>query len=89
MKFCCIRLGSIIIYVINDNRSSDDIFKVVFIYAYRIYKENVSKCKVRNVIEFLAHKSISACGIRRRLVSPYGPNITNRKNVTKWIREFR
>lgn len=47
-----------------------------------------SKCEVRGVIRFLHHKGTSPIEIHRELISAYGPNVMDIKNVRKWCREF-
>lgn len=48
-----------------------------------------SKCEVRGVIRFLAHEGVIPAEIHHRLVQAYGPDVMNRQNVAKWVREFR
>ncbi|XP_015376093.1 PREDICTED: putative uncharacterized protein FLJ37770 [Diuraphis noxia] len=46
-------------------------------------------CEVRSVIRFLAQEGVILTEIHRRLVEAYGPDVMNRQNVTKRVREFR
>ena len=46
-----------------------------------------SKCEVRGVIRFLHHKGTSPIEIHRQLISAYGPNVMDIKNVRKWCRD--
>lgn len=48
-----------------------------------------SKCEVRSVIRFLAQEGVIPTEIHRRLVKAYGPDVMNRQNVTKCVREFQ
>ena len=44
--------------------------------------------QVRGVIRFLHHNGTSPVEIHRQLISAYGPNVMDIKNVRKWCSEF-
>jgi len=49
--------------------------------------QSPAKYEVRSVIRFLNAKGESRVEIHKQIVALYG-NVMNRKNVTKWCREF-
>ena len=49
--------------------------------------QSPAKCKVRSVIRFFKGKVERPAEIHKQIVTVYG-NVMNRKNVTKWFREF-
>jgi len=49
--------------------------------------ESPAKCEVRSVIRFLTAKCERPAEIHKPIVAVYG-NVTNRRNMTKWCREF-
>jgi hypothetical protein len=49
--------------------------------------QSPAKCEVRSVICFLNAKCERPAEIYKQIVAVYG-NVMNRKNVTKWCREF-
>jgi hypothetical protein len=50
--------------------------------------QNSAKCEVRAGIRFLHAKGESGAEIHRHLVSVYGEDVMNRKNVANWYCEF-
>jgi hypothetical protein len=50
--------------------------------------QNPAKCEVCAVIRFLHAKGETAAEIHCQLVSVYGEDVMNRKNVVKWCCEF-
>jgi hypothetical protein len=49
--------------------------------------QSPAKCEVRSVIRFLNAKGEGPAEIYKQIFTVYG-NVMNRKNVTKWCREF-